>query len=128
MQNKVIKIMYKFPVRKHTVEVYRETKKFNVISLNVIALCILMYTINNNLVKNEFEITINNDIHNHFTRQASHIHIEFRRTNIGKNSIITKAAHLYNELPNQIKEAQNINIFKKLLRTHELNIQVKNDK
>jgi Reverse transcriptase (RNA-dependent DNA polymerase) len=116
MQNKVIKIMYNYPLRKHTVELYNETKKFNLNSMNFVALCTLIYRVVNNLIKNDFELIFNREFHRHNTRQAINLHIDFRRTNMGKMSILTKGVNYYNELPKNIKQSKSLFIFKKKLK------------
>ena len=77
----------------------------------------------NNLIKGNFTIKMNNEVHSYRTRVANQIHIDFSRTNAGKLSALRKATNLFNALPNQIKNCENLNQFKKLITAHLLNQQ-----
>jgi hypothetical protein len=123
MQNKTLKIMFNFEKRKNTVELYKETQKLNLKSMNCVALNILMYKVSNNMIQNDFEIQYNSDVHRYNTRQAIDIHIDFTRTNLGKMGILTKAAHLYNDLPTELRELTSISVFKKQIRDYWFNKQ-----
>jgi hypothetical protein len=123
LQNKAVKIIFNYDRLKNTKELYQETKLLNVKSLNCKALCTLMYKYTNNLIKNNFEVQYNNDVHRYNTRQAIDLHIDFSRTNIGKMGILTKAVNLYNDLPREIKEAQNIKQFTMLVKEYWLMTQ-----
>ena len=118
MQNKCLKILYNFDMRKNTTELYNETQKLNLKSMNYVALCILMYKFINNLIQNDYEILYNVDIHRYNTRQALDFHVDFTRTNIGRMGIITKAVHLYNDLPRSIKDISTLPNFKKQIKMY----------
>ena len=60
----------------------------------------------------------NDSIHSYYTRSASKIHIDFKRTNYGKFSLQYRGAIIWNSLPNDLKELKSSNAFKKALHTH----------
>lgn len=118
MQNRSLKILYNFEKRKNTIELYQETHKLNLKSMTCVALNVLMYKFTHNLIQNDFEIQYNSDVHRYNTRQAIDFHIDFTRTNIGKMGLITKAVHLYNDIPKEIGEIESILVFKKLIKDY----------
>ena len=123
LQNKSLKIVHNLPWRHNTIQLYADTKILNINNLNEKNLCILIFQITNNLIKGQFNIILNNQIHTYATRVANHIHIDFSRTNMGKFSSLRKAVHLYNCVPAEIKSAPNLIIFKKLINKFYINNQ-----
>jgi hypothetical protein len=83
--------------------VYKISRLLNIENLNFKNLCIFIYKVQNKLLKSEINLVLNSDIHTHNTRLANKIHIDHSRTNLAKFSILSKATHLYNSLPKQIK-------------------------
>ena len=60
----------------------------------------------------------NESIHSYGTRSATKIHIEFKRTNYAKFSLKYKGATMWNSLPDDIKNIDSFNRFKKGLHTY----------
>ena len=67
----------------------------------------------NNLAKyfNNY-FTLNKNIHSHDTRSASNVYIDYKRTNYGKFSLKYRGAHIWNNLPIELKSLQSYNSFK----------------
>lgn len=57
-------------------------------------------------------------IHSHFTRIARNIRSAIFKTSKAQNSINSKATIEFNALPNDIKEENNIIVFKKKLKLY----------
>ena len=62
--------------------------------------------------------TKNESIHFYNTRSATKIHIEFTRTNYAKFSLMCKRATMWNSLPDDIKNIDSFNRFKKGLKLY----------
>jgi hypothetical protein len=63
-------------------------------------------------VKSNLEKMIGNgDVHAHFTRQKSDVHVQYCRTTLFKNSSVNMGIKLYNKLPNEIKKLEKLRDF-----------------
>lgn len=78
-------------------------------------LLVLIYKIVNNLIKHNYELTQIKSIHTHNTRRRSHYTVQFFSSNISDQNIFYKGLIEFNKLPSNIKNANNICIFKKTL-------------
>jgi len=58
----------------------------------------------------------NEEVHDHFTRQKSELHIQFCRTTLLKNSSANVGIKLYSKFPNTIKRLPKIQEFKRRLK------------
>lgn len=52
------------------------------------------------------------------TRQASNIVIQFRRTKSAQNSLFYKGIQMYNAIPSELKQCDNLIIFKRMLKEY----------
>lgn len=112
IQNKSLRIIYGFSYLHTRSDLYNES----ILPLNKIInykLLILIYCLKNNLLKHNFQIFYIHDIHDHYTRRQSHIHIPIHRTNIGLYNILSRCIQLFNLLPSNIKYCPKISIYKK---------------
>lgn len=123
IQCKALKMIHNIDYYTTRTEVFTMTQVLNLNNLNYKNLCVFLYKVQNNLIKNELNITLNSDIHSHNTRYANNYHIDFTRTNLGKFSILIKAIHLFNNLPTYIKDSLSIIEFKKKIKIYLLSIQ-----
>lgn len=78
---------------------------------------IFLYKLHNNLLPTYLSANIQHrrDIHNYNTRQRNHININFSNLMKTKSSIYDKGAAEFNKLPEFIKQAKNVVLFKKYL-------------
>jgi hypothetical protein len=59
----------------------------------------------------------NLDIHNYNTRRKLNLHVQYCNTVIFKKSVMNMGITLYKKVPDQIKQKDNFNSFKKSLRS-----------
>ena len=72
----------------------------------------------NRLLPKAFDnlLTHNSKIHTHGTRQSQHLHLPFKKTNLGQTSISFKGSKLWNSLHNDYKQTFSINCFKNYIK------------
>ena len=83
-----------------------------------------MYQITNNLIKTKIICLKNNQIHKHELRNASDYKIDGYRTHVGAFETSRKASQTFNNLPPMLKEIDNINLFKRLIKKYYVNVQI----
>lgn len=81
----------------------------------------LAYNIKNNLIKTDIQINLINQVHSYPTRNATNIHHQGFRTNLGKHLTTRVIAIEYNKLPNNIQNCRSIYTFKKQTKLYLLN-------
>lgn len=64
-------------------------------------------------LKNNLNFNTVGENQNSWLRGALNFRINFFRTERDKQSIMSRGINFYNELPNEIKELQSINVYKK---------------
>ena len=90
---------------------FQSLKILNIYELNMYLIALFMYSyFSNNLPKyfNNY-FTLNKNIHSHDTRSASNVYIDYKRTNYGKFSLKYRGAHIWNNLPNELKSLPGYN-------------------
>lgn len=65
-----------------------------------------------------YSINFQKSNHGYYTRNRNKLVLRPPRTNYGKKTILYDGAALYNKLPDNIVNAKNANIFKKLLKSY----------
>ena len=75
-----------------------------------------------NLIKNNVEIQLGSDIHNHSTRNRGDFTIRMCRTSQGAQNFYIRAFADFNNLPQQIKAFHSLSIIKNRLREHYLEL------
>lgn len=105
----------------HTNEILKKYKILNVRQLVEYDTTIFFYKIKNNLIKTDFNITRNSDIHNYPTRNRSNIRVTRYNTNYGMFNVYYSGARLYNLLNEQLRDTPTLSAFKRLLRAHIVN-------
>ena len=77
-----------------------------------------MYKIINGLIPvlNHQRFALKSNIHGHDTRQRDNIHLPFCRTTMRQNTICFQGPKLWNHLPDHIKSARTVYVFKKCLK------------
>lgn len=110
MQNKAIKAIYKMPYRTSTRKIHENQM---LVSTRVeYEQLVTIKEILNGRGKVDINLTRNEQIHNHQTRNKSKIHLGTQRTNMGKKRITYVGTKLYNRLPIGIKNIRATKKFK----------------
>ena len=84
----------------------------------------LMYKIKNGLVPAHLkQMFKSEDLHSYDTRSANsgNFHLPKRRLNIGQTAFSFHGASLWNQLPYEIKKAQSLKSFQKLMKEYIMN-------
>jgi hypothetical protein len=68
----------------------------------------------------EFNISINNQIHQHNTRNASKLHKCYKRTNYVKHTLSNKGVDVWNSLETKLNQINSYKTFKKRIKQHFL--------
>lgn len=117
MQNKAMKLIHSLPRLTPSVSLYSgNDKTIPIHSLCEYELCLLIYKLEQNLLKSDFNFVRSHEVHNHFTRCANYLRAFFRRINVTKNSIYSRGIDLYNNVPDNIRNEQQLVKFRVLLR------------
>lgn len=87
--------------------------------------CILVHKMKNKIMPDYLSGHIIKQKHNYNTREKSLLKIRHTRAHTEEKSIIYLGFRMYNKLPEEIKEENNIISFKKLLRNYvKTNVQM----
>lgn len=103
-----------------TTEILNKYKILNITRLIEYNTTILFHNILNNKIKINHTTTRNNDIHQHFTRTRSNIHVTKSNNNYGLFSVFNHGARLYNALQPSMKSITSASLFKNKLKLHVL--------
>ena len=123
LQNFAIKHIYKLNYLEPTVNVYKKSKLPNFDTLRKINLVIFLYKLKNNLIKSDLSLTLNSEIHSYSTRISNSFRVDYARTNFGKFAVLREAIHLYNTIPNDLKNLPQLHTFKTCTKMYFLSIQ-----
>ena len=90
--------------------------------INNETLAIFMFKYFNKGLPESFQnfFKLNKDLHNYNTRSAFQVHKQRVRTNYKKYSTEYKGTQIWNNLPDDIKDSNSLNIFKKNIRKYYL--------
>ena len=80
--------------------------------------CLQVFKIASNIIKNNIEITLGSDLHNHITRNRSDFTIRQCRTVQATQNFYVRAFRSFNDLPQQIKKFHSLRLIKNRLREH----------
>ena len=86
-------------------------------------LAIILYKLQNNLIKSDLSLTLNSEIHSYSTRISNSFRIDYARTNFGKFAVLQEAIQLYNSTPENIKSIDKLCNFKKCIKLYFLCLQ-----
>jgi len=68
-----------------------------------------------------FFFSLNDTIHQHYTRSSEKFHMKFKRTNYGRFSIKYKGPKIWNTLADVLNNIRSLQMFGKKLKTFVLN-------
>lgn len=120
MQNKAIRSLFWQEYHSEAINTQGLLNRYgipNIEQLRLIDSMTMIYKIKNDLIRNDINLVTFEDVHSYNTRNKSNFVIPRTRLNILYNSIFAKGLSQYNMLPTEIKNADNLQNFKKLLRT-----------
>lgn len=117
-QNKLIKTLFRYNFLTPTIQIYNETKLFNIFQTYKFNTCVLIRKILNNSIHTQIKLTKKIDFHHRQTRRANEISLKPFRTKYGRKSIYYEGAQHYNKLPKNIKDMKQFYKFKKYLKAY----------
>ena len=124
MQRKAIRIIVKAEYLAHADPLFKKLRLLKISDIGQQQISIFIYK----FLKNDLPANFQNyfcstaDIHPHYTRQSSGLHILYSKTNIRKKSIKIAGPHFWNNLPLEVKQSNSLIIFKKHLKHYLLSL------
>jgi hypothetical protein len=97
---------------------FKQLRLLTVWNIYKLQLAVYMYKIKNNIIPflDHHKFPIGSDIHNYNTRHKNDLRTPFCRTVLRQNTICFQGPKLWNTLPDEIKSAPSLEIFKKLFK------------
>lgn len=111
LQNKIIKVLYKYDYMTPSVELYKKTKFLNINQLYTLKTCMLIRKIITN--KTHSQLHFHKKTHTYHTRKRNKLELPKTRTNYGKKNILFEGVQIYNKLSDLIINSKSFPIFKK---------------
>ena len=110
LQNKALRIINKVPYNADTANLYRHSRILKVTQLFKLQVCKYMYLLNNKMLNPDLNIfyTSNIDVHNHYTRQRSNLHIPLIRNEALRRTLLFHGPDQWKQLPRIIRCSNNI--------------------
>ena len=123
IQKKIVRLMTFKSYLEHSEPIFKDLNILDIFKINdyLTALFMFRYHHLNNLpdfFKNYF--LINNQIHEHNTRNASKLHKCYKRTNYVKHTLSNKGVDVWNSLETKLNQIISYNTFKKKIKQHFL--------
>ena len=115
LQNKVIKLILRKPRLTPSISLYGSMfmSLENIIKFNQI---ILIYKIQNQLIRHNIQIKSNFEVHGYNTRTSYNLRLRSGETCIGTNSILNGAIEQYNDISNALQNLDSFKSFKSELK------------
>lgn len=115
-QNKAVKSLYNLPYDTHFDEVYSITEIFNVNEIIYQQEIKLIHKICINGIDTNLKLTERSSVHNYQTRNCNNLNFKKTNTTKAKKALMHHGIIRYNEIPNVLKQTQNIIKFKKQIK------------
>lgn len=125
MQNKAIRhiFWYEYHVEGlSTSALYTRHKILRVVDLIRYESAMMIYKVRKGLLKLDFSIPSNEELGLRSHRRRSLLTVPRSRTDYNRNSILHRGINWYNELPRDVRQAGNVQIFKRGLKAHILSL------
>ena len=116
LENKAAKIILNQHPRYSSTEALRELKWTTLTTRRHNHRCMFTFKCMNGLIDFDFDLTKNEDIHEHYTRHRRDLHLPRTKTNKGKQRPTYQASIDFNNLERELKNATSLHNFKKLLK------------
>lgn len=94
-------------------------KNLNIMPLPCVYIYRLLLFVRTDM-SNSGTFLINQQIHNHYTRQKNDLHVNFANTSLWRSGVQHSGVSLYNNLPDSIKNIVSPKLFKKELKSYLL--------
>ena len=120
LQNSCIKIIRKLPPLTPTINLY-DIKTLSLKNLIHYETVLLIYKIKHELLKSNVFLQNVNNIHNYNTRQRDNFYINRCRTVLAENNVFYVGLRKFNVLPINLKQANSVSQFKRLLKIYLIN-------
>ena len=117
LQKRILKIMGNREIRFPTIELFIENRVLSVRQLYILLLV-------NYMKKNENRNNVVNHTHNTRIRERNYQDVPRMNTAFGQRSIVYLGPTIFNRIPVEIKEEENINRFKRKIRHWLLSIGI----
>ena len=112
-QKKAIRLITGSKYNDHTDPLFRSTKMLTIKDIYEYKMAKFMYLFNANILPNPISemLTMNTEIHNHFTRNRKNPHIQYRRTQIASKTLRHQGPIFWYKIPSEIKAKQTVKSF-----------------
>ena len=119
LQKKAVRIICKMKYSAHSAPAFKTLNLLTISDISKLQLSEFMYKSYNNLLPNVLQhlFIINAKVHSYGTRQANNYHLSSVNTSLRKSSISTRGPKTWNAIPNIVKYAASLHIFKSKLKT-----------
>ena len=109
-QKKAIRLITGSKYNDHTDPLFRSTKMLKIKDIYEYKMAKFMYLFNANILPNPISemLTMNTEIHDHFTRNRKNPHIQYRRTQIASKTLRHQGPIFWYKIPSEIKAKQNV--------------------
>lgn len=125
LQNRAIRNLFKHEYRERIQYMHTEHDILTLKQHSRYLMATHIYNIKNNLLMSNTKLTLNNEIHNHNTRNANQLSLpKATTTKYGSNQILRKSLKFYNEIPTHIRELKKSIDFKKNLKNFVLQMTI----
>lgn len=107
----MIKVILKKPFLTPSKELY-SSRFMSLQSLIKLEQCKYMFKIKNGFTKYNFDLKLNNEVHNYNTRSVTNINITNTKNKLVHNNLLKTIINEYNQIPTKLKTIKNANKFK----------------
>jgi hypothetical protein len=114
LQKKALQIISGVSNRTSCRQIFKEYNILTLPSLYILEVICFIKKYKDSMVTNK-------DIHDHNTRGKLNLHVKHCNTDLFKKSVMNSGISLYNKVPVQIKLRENVNLFKKDLKSFLMN-------
>ena len=118
VKKKIIRLMTFSRYQDSTTALFKQLKILDIFQLNTFLTSLFMYSQRADMLPNTFKnyFVQNKQFHQHNTRSSAKLHIRYTRTNYGKFSLKARGAKLWNNLPDEVKDAKSYFSFKRKVK------------
>ena len=119
LQNKAMRVILKCNKRTHVIDMLNALGWLSIKQKNMYNTMLIMYKIHKKLIPEYLydKIIMNNDIHDHYTRNSNKFHQMSQKSTTMNRSIYQSRVKVFNTLPNDCIESKTLNVFKTKLIT-----------
>lgn len=119
IQNRIIKVLFRYPYLTPTRTIFKETKLMNIKQLYIYNTCVLIRKIMDKPIHTDISFVKKSQISKRSLRRPSLLVLPTIRTNYAKKSVTYEGAQLFNNLPSSVKNVT-FRSFKSQLSKHIL--------